>query len=44
MLEKFGKKVVEHLPEILTVGACTGVIAGDIRALYEHDRGLLQES
>lgn len=30
MLEKFGKKVVEHLPEILTVGACAGVIAGDI--------------
>lgn len=30
MLEKFGKKVVEHLPEILTVGACTGVIAGDV--------------
>ena len=30
MLEKFGKKVVEHLPEILTVGACAGVIAGDV--------------
>ena len=30
MLEKFGKKVVEHLPEILTIGACVGVIAGDI--------------
>ena len=30
MLEKFGKKVVEHLPEILTIGACVGVIAGDV--------------